>query len=143
MGMIMPKLPCRFRTNMRKCEKNQRCKDLFKRSKSGRPTSWQNSIRLSVQMLLINQYLSLLQCHSRSQELCTASLLLLLQVMLSVKYHLELDETRKKRENGQRGKDGKIRRPRRCKLCAENGGPHFNTWKGRSPNCKCQHFSPY
>ncbi|KAL7493375.1 hypothetical protein ACHAWT_002406, partial [Skeletonema menzelii] len=33
---VWPKLPCHFRTYKRKWDKNQRCKDLFERSKSGR-----------------------------------------------------------------------------------------------------------
>ena len=136
---IMPKLPCHFRTNMRKWEKNQRCKDLFKRSKSGRDKLTElNSIEHADAP---NQSIPLPPpmpqpqpgaMHGQSFTIVAGNAI----------GEVPLDETRKKRKNGERGKDGKKRRPRRCKLCVENGGPHFNTCKGRSPNGKCQHFSP-
>ena len=129
--MIMPTLPCRFRTNMRKCEKNQRCKDLFKRSKSGRDKLAElNSIERADAP---NQSIPLPPPMPQPQPGAMHGQSFIIVAGNAIG-QVPLDETRKKLKNGQRGKDGKIRRPRRCKLCAENGGPHFNTWKGRSPN---------
>jgi len=44
------------------------------------------------------------------------------------------------RGNGERGKDSKTRKARKCQLCVKNGGGNAETCTGRGPRGKCDYF---
>jgi len=136
---IMPKLPCHFRTYIRKWDSNLRSKDLFERSKSGRQklaelNSIEHAVTITAPVPLPPSMPQPKPGAMHNQSYTIVANNAIGQVPLL---------TTRKRKIGERGKDaeGTKRKPRRCILCVEKGGPNFETCSGRWPRGKCQHFS--
>ena len=138
---IMPKLPCHIRVYIRQWMKNQRSKDLFQRSKSGREKLDElNSIEQADpapnQPILLPPAIPQPQpgaMHNEPYTIVAKSLI------------GELPESRVgKRKRGDRGKDkeGKKCRPkqRRCLTCVQHGGTNFAVCVGRWPRGTCQYY---
>mmetsp|Transcript_29129 Transcript_29129/g.49666 ORF Transcript_29129/g.49666 Transcript_29129/m.49666 type:complete len:1097 (+) Transcript_29129:786-4076(+) len=137
---IMPKLPCHIRTYIRKWERNQRSKDLFERSKSGREKLAElNSIELT-SAAAHNQPIPLppvmpqpkpAAMHNQPYTIVANSLI------------GQIPASHVKRKRGGRGKDkdGRQRRQRRCLTCVAHEGPHFETCRGRWPRGTCRYYS--
>lgn len=137
---IMPKIPCHIRTYIRTWLRNQRSKELFERSKSGREKLDElNSIEQTNAAAATNPPIPLpptipqpqpIAMHNEPYTIVANSLI------------GEAPASRVKRSRGDRGKDkeGTTRKKRRCLTCVEKGGPNFATCKGRTSRGTCEYF---
>eukprot|EP00986_Skeletonema_menzelii_P011043 scaffold5558_cov138-Skeletonema_menzelii.AAC.6 len=136
----MPKLPCHIRTYIRQWMKNQRSKDLFEQSKSGREkldelNSIEQADAAPNQPIPLPPAIPQPQPGAMHNEPYTI-------VANSLIGEISANQVpRRKRGNRGKDKEGKKRRPRRCLTCMRQGGTNFATCKGRSPNGKCEYYS--
>ena len=137
---IMPKLPCHIRTYIRKWERNQRSKDLFERSKSGREKLAElNSIELP-SAAARSQPITLppampqpnpAAMHNQPYTIVANSLI----------GQIPASQVSNRKRGRGRDKEGTVRKRRRCLTCVAQEGPHFETCSGRWPRSTCQYYS--
>ena len=111
--------------------KNQRSKDLFERSKSGREK--------------LDELNSIEQANAAPNQTILLPPAIPQPQPGAISLIGELPESRVgKRKRGDRGKDkeGKKRRPkqRRCLTCVQHGGTNFAEYRGRWPRGTCEYY---
>ena len=137
----MPKqLPCHIRTYIRKWERNQRSKDLFERSKSGREKLAElNSIELP-SAAARSQPITLppampqpnpAAMHNQPYTIVANSLI----------GQIPASQVSNRKRGRGRDKEGTVRKRRRCLTCVAQEGPHFETCRGRWPRGTCRYYS--
>jgi hypothetical protein len=145
---IWPKLPVHIRTYIRKWERNQRSKDLFKSCKSGRdklaelnsikPAAATADVPLNYSSIPIPPPMpqpNSMALHNQQYTIVANSVIGTLTTNAGIK-----------RRRGDRGKDApdvhRLPRPRRCMNCVKNNGDNFATCAGRTGRGTCQFFPP-
>ncbi len=142
---IWPKLPVHFRTYIRKWERGQRSKDLFRSCKSGRDKLVElNSIKPAASTSAPQNHSNSIPLPPPMPQPDPAALHNQQYTIVGNSVIGTLPTTAgKKRKRGERGKDAtSLPRSRRsCLTCARNQGPNYETCPGRTGRGKCQYFS--